>query len=58
VNPRVGPALFPVVQIRLGLFQSFEALSFQRRPLGMADSGFDLPFRSGSPTRQASATAP
>ena len=44
VDARVGPARFPVVQIGLGLFQALEAQSFQRRFLGVADAGFDLPF--------------
>ena len=42
VNARVGPALFPVVQVGLGFLQTFEALSLERRLLGMADAGLDL----------------
>jgi hypothetical protein len=30
VDARVGPALFPVVQIRLRFFQTFELLALQR----------------------------
>ena len=37
VNPRVGPALFPMVQIGLRFDQAFKALPFERRLLGMAD---------------------
>jgi hypothetical protein len=44
VNARVGPALLPVIQIRLRLFQALEALTLQRRFLRVADAGFDLPF--------------
>ena len=44
VNPRVGPALLPVIQIRLRLFQALETLTLQRRLLRMADAGFDLAF--------------
>jgi hypothetical protein len=33
-----------VIQIRLGLFQTLEALALQRRLLRMADSGLDLAF--------------
>src|SRR5258708_33334892 len=40
----VGPAFFPVVQIRLRLFQTLEALALQRRLLRMADPGLDLAF--------------
>ena len=42
VNARVGPALLPVVQIRLLLFQALEALPLQRCFLGMSDARFDL----------------
>src|ERR1700691_4017188 len=44
MNARVGPALLPVIQIRLSLFQALEALTLQWRFLRMADSGFDLTF--------------
>src|SRR4029450_3703607 len=43
VNPCIGPALLPVVQVDLSFLQTFEALSLQRRFLGMADAGLDLP---------------
>ena len=42
VDARVGPALLPVVQIGLRLLQAFEAQSFQRRFLGMADASLHL----------------
>ena len=42
VNARVGPALFPVIQVGLRFFQTFEALPFERRFLGVADAGLDL----------------
>ena len=42
VNARVGPALFPVIEIRLRFFQALEPLSFQRRFLRVADAGFDF----------------
>jgi len=44
VNAGVGPVLFPVVQVSLGFFQAFKALSLQRSFLGMANAGLDLPF--------------
>ena len=37
VDPRVGPALFPVVQIGLGFGQAFKTLAFERRLLSMAN---------------------
>lgn len=43
MNAGVRPALFPVIQVGLGFLQSFEALSLQRRFLGMTNTGFDLP---------------
>jgi hypothetical protein len=36
VNPGVGPALFPTVQVSLRLFWTLEAETPQGRPLGMA----------------------
>ena len=42
MNPRVRPALLPVVQIGLRLLQTFEALSLQGRFLGVADAGLYL----------------
>ena len=44
VNARVGPALFPAIQIRLRFFQALEALTLERRFLRVADAGFDLAF--------------
>ena len=44
VNARVGPALLPVVQIGLRLFEALEALPFERRLLRMPDAGFNLAF--------------
>src|ERR1017187_5938887 len=38
----IGPAFFPVVQIRLRFFQALETLALQWRLLRMADAGFDL----------------
>src|SRR5277367_44406 len=42
VDALVGPALFPVVQIRLRLFQALELLALQRRHLRMVDATLDL----------------
>src|SRR5271163_4217064 len=42
VDARVGPTLFPVVQICLCLFQALELLALQRRLLRMPDAGFNL----------------
>jgi len=44
MDARVGPVFFPVIEIRLCLFQSLEALAFQRRLLRMSNAGFDFPF--------------
>jgi hypothetical protein len=44
VNTGVGPALFPTVQISLGLLQALETKSLQGRLLGVADAGFHFPF--------------
>ncbi len=38
VDARVGPVLFPVIEVGLRFFQAFEAQSFQRRLLRMAHS--------------------
>jgi len=43
VNPRVGPALLPVIQISLCLLQAFETLSLEWCSLGVSDSGLDFP---------------
>src|SRR5579862_1578741 len=44
VNARVGPPRFPVVQIRLSLFEALEALPFERRLFRMPDAGFNFAF--------------
>ena len=46
VDARVGPTFFPVIQVALGFRQAFKAHAFERRLLGMADAGLDLPFGS------------
>src|SRR5690554_3336277 len=38
VNAGIGPTRFPLIQVGLGLFQTFKALSLQRRLLCMSDS--------------------
>jgi hypothetical protein len=38
MNAGVGPLLFPPVEIRLCFFQAFEAHSFERSPLGVANA--------------------
>ena len=58
VDALVGPALFPVVQIRLRLFQALELLALQRRLLRMAHADSTFPFRSGSRTLHGSAVTP
>jgi hypothetical protein len=42
VDPRVGPTLFPAVQVGLRFLRAFEAESFQRRLLRMSDATFHL----------------
>jgi hypothetical protein len=37
MDARVGPALFPAIQIRLRFLQALEALPFERGSLGVAD---------------------
>ena len=44
VDARVGPALFPVIEVGLGFFQTLEAQAFQRCFLRMTDAGFDFAF--------------
>ena len=44
MDARVGPVRFPSIQVGLRFFQALEALPFERRLLGMADSGFDFAF--------------
>jgi hypothetical protein len=46
VNARVGPALFPVIQVSLCFLQAFEAQTFQWRVLGMTDASLDFAFGS------------
>ena len=43
VDARVGPALFPMIQIGLRFLQAFETHALQRRLLRMADAALDLP---------------
>ena len=38
MDARVGPVFFPVIEIRLRLFQALEALTLQRRLLRMGDA--------------------
>ena len=49
----VGPALFPVIEIGLSLFQALEALALERGFLRVADAGFDFAFsiRISDPAR-------
>ena len=42
VNARVGPALFPAIQIGLRFFRGFEAQALERRLLRVADARFHL----------------
>ena len=59
VDARVGPALFPVIQVGLGFLQAFEAQPFQRRFLGMADAALHLSLCDPDRRRgRAEATAP
>ena len=44
VNARVGPVLFPAVEIGLGFCEAFETQAFQRSVLGVADAALDLAF--------------
>src|SRR3979411_1949357 len=44
VDARIGPTLFPVVEVGLRFRQAFEAHPFERRSLRMADTRLDLPF--------------
>jgi len=54
VNARVGPALFPMIQVSLSILQTFEALSLEGCFLGMAHAALDLTFtiRIAHPTGQ------
>jgi hypothetical protein len=58
VNARVGPALFPAIQIRLRLLQALEAQPLSGVFFAWPTPDSTLPLRSGSPTRQGRATAP
>jgi hypothetical protein len=58
VNARIGPAGFPVIQIRLGFFKTLEAKAFQRSFLCVADARFDLSFAIGVLNRHGIATTP
>ena len=40
----IGPALFPVIEIGLGLLQALEALPLERSFLGVSDAGFNFAF--------------
>ena len=44
MDARVGPVLFPVIEIRLRLFQALELLALQRCFLCVADTTFNFPF--------------
>ncbi len=44
VDALVGPVLFPVIQVRLRLFQALELLALQWRLLRMGYAGFYLAF--------------
>src|SRR5215471_12319613 len=47
MNASIGAAGFPAVEIGLAVVQSLKALSFQRRSLGMTDTGFDFSLAIG-----------
>ena len=44
VDALVGPALFPVIQVCLRLFQTLELLALQRCLLRMGDARLHFPF--------------
>ena len=44
MDARIGPVLFPVIEICLRLFQTLETLALQWRLLRMSDAGFDFTF--------------
>lgn len=48
VNPRVGPMLFPVIEIVLRRGEAVELLAFQGRLLRMADAGLHIAFAIGT----------
>ena len=43
MDTRIGPVRFPVVQIRLRIFQTLELLALQRRHLSMVYATLDFP---------------
>src|SRR4030095_6396909 len=47
VDARVRPARFPAIQVRLRFVETFEAQSFERRLLRMANARFDFSFAIG-----------
>ena len=47
VDARVSPALFPVIEMSLGFFQSLEAQTLQRCFLRMTDARFNFAFAVG-----------
>ena len=49
MDPRVGPAALPAVQVRLGVVELLEAEAAQGRLLGVADGGLDLALPIGIP---------
>jgi hypothetical protein len=55
VNARVGPTLFPAIQVQLRFFQTLEAQPFERRFLRVAHARFDfaLAVRILNPARQS-----
>jgi hypothetical protein len=54
VDARVGPALFPLIEVALRLLERFEAQALQRCFLRMADAAFHLALAVGiaHPARQ------
>jgi len=44
VNARVGPVVFPAVEVGLSVFEALEAQALQRRVLGMSDASYDSVF--------------
>ena len=42
MDARVGPALFPVIEVGLGFVQSLEAQTFQRCFLRVTDARFNF----------------
>ena len=54
MDPGVGPAGFPAIEICLGADERLEAEALERGLLGVADTGFDLalPIRVADTARQ------